>query len=48
MNDNTTVAINDPLMAYSLSICYFDVSAEYLLVQVRFQQIDEMSFLLFS
>ena len=48
MNDNTTVAIHDPLMAYSLSICYFVVSEGYLLVQVRFQQIDEMNFLLFS
>ena len=35
MNDNKTVEINDPLMASSISICYFVVSEGYLLVQVR-------------
>ena len=36
MNDNKTVEINDPLIAFSLSIYYFHVSEGYLLVQVRF------------
>ena len=26
MNDNKTVEIDDPLMAFSLSICYFDIN----------------------
>ena len=35
MNDDKAVEINDPLMAFSLSICYFDFSEGYLLIQVR-------------
>ena len=48
MNDYKTVEINDPLMAFSLSICYSNFSEGYLLIQVRSWQVNEISFQLFS